>query len=233
MAPLVAVAAERLEFTGLLRRLSALKTLDWPLDFAVEGKVDGQCWLLLANGPGPRLASEAVRAALSTRNPRAVISTGFCGALAHFLKRGDILIASEIHDFATGKRYPAAQPYCPPGPAVASILSLDRVAVTVRQKRELAALGASAVEMESGAVAPAALDRNIPFYCIRVVSDSASDTLPFDFNRFRDQSGRFNRGRIAAECILRPGAVPRLMELSRVCRSAAETLGEFLVNCKF
>ncbi len=109
----------------------------------------------------------------------------------------------------------------------------DRVAVTVRHKRELLALGCSVVEMEAGAVALAASDRNLPFYCIRVVSDTASESLPLDFNRFRDKSGRFNRGRIAAEALLRPTAVPRLLEFGRIARAASESLGEFLAQCKF
>jgi nucleoside phosphorylase len=203
------------------------------LDYAASFDLDGQPWVVLANGPGPRLASEAVRAALSTLQPKAVVSTGLCGGLAHSLRRNDVVLGEEVFDFAANRRFPAQLPRFSGAATSGSVLSLDRVAVTVRHKRELLALGCSVVEMEAGAVALAASDRNLPFYCIRVVSDTASESLPLDFNRFRDKSGRFNRGRIAAEALLRPTAVPRLLEFGRIARAASESLGEFLAQCKF
>jgi adenosylhomocysteine nucleosidase len=143
------------------------------------------------------------------------------------------VIADEIVDHAGNRRFAACQPRFEAPATTGAVLTMDRVAVTVRQKRELLALGCCVVEMEAGAVAAAAQDRNLPFYCVRAVSDTASESLPFDFNKFRDRNGRFNRGRIAAETLMRPTAVPRLLELGRAARSAAESLGEFLVQCQF
>jgi adenosylhomocysteine nucleosidase len=231
--PVVAIAAEQLEFAGLVRRGRNLKKLPWPVDYAVSLQINGRPWVLVANGPGPRLASEAVRAALSTVQPRAVLSTGLCGGLAHTLKRGDIYVGEEVFDHAGQRRFASQSPRFESPATTGRVLSMDRVAVTVRHKRELLALGCSVVEMEASAVALAAQDRNLPFYCIRAVSDTASESLPFDFNRFRDRSGRFNRGRIAAEALIRPTALPRLLELGRAARAASESLGEFLVQCQF
>jgi adenosylhomocysteine nucleosidase len=231
--PVVAVAAEQLEFSGLVRRGKNVKSLSWPVDYAVSLQVNGRPWILVANGPGPRLASEAVRAALSTVQARLVLSTGLCGGLAHTLKRSDILVGEEVLDHAGQRRFPTLIPRFDAPATTGRVLSMDRVAVTVRHKRELLALGCSVVEMEACAVALAAQDRNLPFYCIRAISDTASESLPFDFNRFRDRSGRFSRGRIAAEAFIRPTAVPRLLELGRASRAASDSLGEFLVQCHF
>jgi hypothetical protein len=113
------------------------------------------------------------------------------------------------------------------------VLSVNRVATTVGEKRALAAYGADAVEMEAAAVAAEAAEAKLPFHCVRVVSDTVSDELPLDFNEFRAASGRFNRRQIAAHVALHPWLAPRLLGFRRAVRRAADTLGDFLVHCHF
>lgn len=114
------------------------------------------------------------------------------------------------------------------------VASVDRVAITARDKCDLrASTGAAVVEMESAAVAKKAQEWNVPFGCVRVVSDAAEADLPLDFNRYRDADGRFERTRIALAALGRPFTVlPGLVRLDRDCRKAAERLGEFLANCE-
>ncbi len=170
-------------------------------------------WVLMANGPGARLVDrlfrisrEAAREALGGRwDIEGVMSVGFCGALDPALRVGDIVQEG--------------------------VLTLDRVAVTAAEKRELRErTHAAAVEMESAAVEAKAREWGVEFRCVKAVSDLASEDLPFDFNRYRDVEGRFSRGRIAAAAILRPARIPALMRLDRNCRIAAEKLGEFLTK---
>lgn len=230
---MVAIAAERVELSGLVRLCRNVKNLGWPLDFAVAAELNGAPWILLANGPGPRLASEAARASLSTLQPRGVLSTGLCGALEHTLRRFDIFLAEEVYDRAAERRYSVSLPQHQREAFTGRLLSQDRVVISLREKRELLVLGCAAVEMEAAAVAAAAQERNVPFYCVRVVSDTAAEAMPIDFNHFRDRSGRFSRGRIATEALLHPAAVPRLFGLNRIARRAAGSLGEFLAHCQF
>ena len=111
------------------------------------------------------------------------------------------------------------------------ILTSNRVAVTAAEKRALREqTGASAVEMEAGAVEAKAREWGVPFGCVKVVSDTASEDLPLDFNRCRDREGRFSRVRIAFAALARPWAISGLMRLDRHCRAAAEKLGEFLAH---
>ncbi|MCU1339930.1 MAG: putative phosphorylase, family 1 [Bryobacterales bacterium] len=114
------------------------------------------------------------------------------------------------------------------------VVSVDRVAITVQEKCELrTATGAAVVEMESAAVAQKAREWDVPFGCVRVVSDAAGEDLPLDFNQYRDADGRFERTRIALAALSRPFTVlPGLVRLDRHCRRAAERLGEFLANCE-
>lgn len=198
------VAAEQREFEGILRRLGGFKKLEWPAQFACEAAGNGDGFVMVANGPGARL----VEMALSKRiDVDGMISTGFCGALDPSLRVGDI-----------------ARDLC----------SIDRVAVTAAEKRELRnATGAAAVDMESAAVAKIAAAWSVPFRAIRAVSDAAGEDMPLDFNLYRDAEGRFSRTRIALAAMKRPfTAVPALLRLDRNCRTAAESLGNFFADSR-
>jgi adenosylhomocysteine nucleosidase len=109
------------------------------------------------------------------------------------------------------------------------------VAVTVAEKRELReATGAVVVDMEAAAVEEKAAQWNVPFRCIRVVSDIAGEELPLDFNRFQDSSGRFSLIRIATQALFHPFTVlPALLRLNKNCRSAGKQLGVFFADCRF
>jgi adenosylhomocysteine nucleosidase len=179
-------------------------------------KQAGERWLLAANGPGA-LAAQTLR---DKRNVEGIVSTGFCGALDPTLRIGDIVVSnaevSSPRPFVRGE-----------------ILSVDRVAVTAAEKRALRErTGAAAVEMEARVVEAKAREWGVPFRCVKVVSDLASEDMPLDFNLYRDSEGRFSRSRIALAAIARPFSVmPRLQQLDRDCRVAAEKLGEFFADC--
>jgi adenosylhomocysteine nucleosidase len=215
------VAAEAREFAGLLKRAGPARSLAWPgAAFAREIDRNGNRWLLIANGPGPTLTAQALE---TKPDVAAVVSIGFCGALDPALRIGDIVVSGEVPKgvealFTRG-----------------DVLSLNRVAVTAVEKRALReSSGAAVVEMESAAVASKAREWGVPFHCVRVVSDTAGEDMPLDFNRYRDADGRFDRWRIAMAALARPfTALPGLIRLDRNCRHAAEQLGEFLADCQF
>jgi adenosylhomocysteine nucleosidase len=199
------VAAESREFEGIVKQERAKRS----------------GWVLLANGPGPRLIKELINDALRERmSVDGIVSTGFCGALDPRLGVGDIVVS--------GEGVTSPRPF-----THGEILSLDRVAVTAAEKRELReSTGASAIEMESAAVAAKAREWGVPFRCIKVVSDIAQEDMPLDFNRYRDSAGRFSRSRIALAAMRHPfTAIPKLLRLDRNCRHAAEKLGEFFADC--
>lgn len=229
--PVLAVAAEPREFHGLMKQAGHATSLPWAVSFAREALMPSGRWILLANGPGPEMASAAIREALRHITPRAIVSTGYCGGLDPVLQTADLFIATEVLDSITGRRFPACVPHAPAALARGLLISVDRVAITRGQKQALSGTGASAVDMEAAAVAAAAEGIGCAFYCIRGVSDSAHESLPLDFNHFRDENGRFNHARIAAEAILHPVLIPGLVRLARSARQASSKLGEFLADC--
>lgn len=231
--PIVAIAAEALEFRGLLRHASRVTSLNWPIDFARRAEIAGHPWVLAANGPGPQLAARAVEAATAAERPQALLSTGFCGALDPELQTGDVFVTRCLQAPEQSKSYPALPVQNDRRHRQGTLVSLDRVAVTSQEKANLRAAGADAVEMEAAAVARHADNLQTPFFCVRVVSDSAADTLPIDFNHYRDAQGRFSRPRIAIAAIFRPAALAGLLRLDSHCRRASILLGDFLATCRF
>jgi len=232
--PLIAVAAEPLEFRGLLRRARRVRRLGWPLAFAREADIGGRRWILAAHGPGPRLARHAAQTSLDRCGGRAVVlSTGFCGGLDPMLRPGDVFIAGEIIEAATGARFPTLPLRDCPQARHGLLWSQDRVAATAEEKAQIRRRGPDAVDMEAAAVAAEAARRRVPFHCVRVVSDAADGSLPLDFNAFRDAEGRFSRSRITLFVLLHPSRVMPLLRFRRECRRAANRLGEFLVHCCF
>lgn len=232
--PVIAVASQPLEFAGLLRRTDAARRLAWPLAFAREARLQGRRWILAAHGPGPRLAATAAETALDRCGGRAVVlSTGFCGALDPSLRAGAIFAADEVLDAAGRRTFPARLPHSPQPYHQGRLLTQDRVAVSVQEKASLREHGADAVDMEAAAVAAEAERRNAPFYCVRVVSDSAGETLPVDFNACRGPEGRFSNSRITLAALLHPSSLIPLLRFGRTCRRAALILGDFLASCRF
>jgi adenosylhomocysteine nucleosidase len=222
------VAADALEFSGLLSHAERVVKLDWPLDFASRIWLNGREAVLVANGPGPKLAREAAEIAKTREELNGLVSTGFCGALDPALKPLDIFIATKVN---AGQARPPVNPTR--GYKTGALHSIDRVAITPAEKSELHKTGAAAIEMEAAAVAATAEEYNLPFYCIRVITDSANESLALDFNQMRDTSGRFSRTKILAAAFRKPTVIPKLIKLNKRCKDAAKALGDFIADTRF
>ncbi|MBC8166357.1 MAG: hypothetical protein H7Y20_10845 [Bryobacteraceae bacterium] len=177
----------------------------------------------VTGGAGPRLAAAAVAQAGTGFD--AVLSTGMCGALDPELGIGDVFVATEVNGSPAG--LPDTQEPYRSGPLV----SVDRIVGTVAAKRELFVAGYSAVEMEAGAVLESARRMNVPFYCIRSVSDTAAEEFCVDLNAARDREGRIRVSRILTQALRRPAILPELLRLRRNAETAARALGAFIATC--
>jgi adenosylhomocysteine nucleosidase len=226
------VASEPGELRGILWRCTQVRRLDWPLWFARSGELNGQRVLLVAHGPGRKLAAEAVDAALLRERPDALASVGFCGALDATLAVGEVFVATRVVNGS--QAYEAVLPDTRRAFRSGALISTDHVVSSVAEKQRLGAGGAAAVEMEAAAVAGRAKLENLPFYCVRAVLDLASEGFTLDFNGLRGPEGRFSRARILRAALAHPWlAAPELMRLGRRGRIAARALGEFLADCRF
>ncbi|MDX2181820.1 MAG: hypothetical protein SFV18_19660 [Bryobacteraceae bacterium] len=222
-APILLVGAEAFEFAELLRRFEHRPLPGAAVRFARVGQFKDRELVVMADGPGPKRARHAVLEALNRVRPAEIWSIGICGALDPGLRCGDVVVASQIVDRATGERFDAEGGDLP-------VVSQDRVAATVEEKRRLREYGV-AVEMEAAAVAREACRLGIPVLCFKAVSDTAGEEFGVDLNGSRDGEGRFRPERIVANALLQPlTRVPELFRLHRQSRTASNALGEFLVR---
>lgn len=234
MKTILLVAAESREFAGVRRLLRRPVRLQWPVDCSWSAEWNGEQVLLVANGPGPHLAGEALDVARSRESFDAVISTGFCGALDPALAPGDIFVASTVEAAERALSHTVLAPDTRRRYASGTLVSGDRVIQTAEEKRSLRAGGGDAVDMEAAAAAERASEWRLPFFCVRVVTDAADEGFACDFNAARDRDGRFSRWKMLLAACRRPGArLPELWRLRRRSREAAVCLGDFLADCRF
>jgi nucleoside phosphorylase len=113
-------------------------------------------------------------------------------------------------------------------PRPGAIRSIPYIAQTATEKRNLAANGAIAVEMEAAGVAARAESHGLPLYCIRAVTDLAGESLANDFNKALRLDGQFDTILILKGSLLHPLVrLPELFRLRKRCARAAHVLGDF------
>jgi adenosylhomocysteine nucleosidase len=188
-------------------------------------------FVLACGGEGPSLVRRAMdQVVAKTRGSfDAVVSTGVCGALDPALGVGDVFVAESVNGGAPCRLPATSLAYCK-----GALISVDRIVVTVAERRKLFASGYAAVEMEAAAVEARARELGTEFYCIRAVSDTASEEFAVDLNAARDTEGKIRVGRILWQAAFRPvTAFPQLLHLKRNADTASRALGAFLATCEF
>jgi adenosylhomocysteine nucleosidase len=133
---------------------------------------------VLRTGVGPERAAAALRRRLARGvRPALVVSSGFAGALPGPLPLHGCITATELLRLEAGRVVPVA---LAPGalrvlPGAARCAVLSAVAVT---RAAPPCPSATAVDMESAALAEVAAGAGIPFAVLRVISDTAAAPFP-------------------------------------------------------
>jgi nucleoside phosphorylase len=176
---------------------------------------------VLITGMGRKNAERTVADYLAASEAACVLTCGFAGGLAPGLGIGDIFF--ETADGALAERLTAA------GARAGRIYCADRIATTAVEKKKLRMdSGADAVEMESAAVQEICRDRRIRCATVRVISDTAEEDLPLDFNRLAKADQSLDYAKLAWEVAKAPGIISGLLRLQRQTRLAAEKLAAVL-----
>lgn len=179
---------------------------------------------VLLTGIGQRNAEKAIRRALSEQSPKLVLTCGFAGGLNPELATGTVIFSAD-EDFRLSPALLAV------GALPARFHCAERIATTVGQKRALQqSTGADAVEMESGVIRAISREHNIPSATVRVISDSAEEDLPLDFNLLMDAEQNLSYGRLAMTLAGSPGKISALLNLQRQTKAAAEKLAQVLAG---
>ena len=232
MTRILMVAADAIEFPGILRQATGVAPAKLGIDWSRSARLGSYELLLAANGMGALRASAAVDAALQSFRAEAIVSTGFCGALESEFKIADVIVGTAV---STGSQtFPALCPASGRLHRRGVVCCIDHVAQTAAEKRRLRAGGASAVEMEAGGVAERAQARGLPFYCVRVVTDLADEDMANNFNQALRPDGHFATINILRGALRNPLVrLPELLRLRNRCVRAAGALGDFIADCRF
>ena len=178
---------------------------------------------ILITGIGRNNAEKSVREFLATHSPELVLTCGFAGGLNPDLKPGDVVFEVQSPESKVQSQLIAA------GAKPARFFCADRIATTVAEKKKLRAeTGADAVELESGAIHAICRERGIPCATVRVISDTASEDLPLNFNALSKPDMNLDYGKLAWAVVKSPGKIGALLKLQKQTQFAAERLAEVL-----
>lgn len=132
-------------------------------------------------GVGIDSAERALRQLFKLHRPRTVISAGFAGGLDPRLKIADLLVATNFSDarlLDCARHVGAEHAHCYYG----TLTTQPQIADTGESKLFLGRqTGASAVDMETAAIAEACHRFGLPMLAVRSISDLATDSLPVPF----------------------------------------------------
>lgn len=181
-------------------------------------------WIAACAGTGQAAATRAF-AAIEDGGPiDLVFSIGWAGALDREIRGGTAHNVAGVVDVRTGERF-----LCDAGAGELWLATSPRVAGRAEKRRLAASYDATLVDMEAAAIARLAAMREIPFYCIKGVSDGFSARLP-DLNPFISPNGEFRMASFALFAILRPWYWPALLTMGENSRKAAQAIAQSLLD---
>ena len=177
---------------------------------------------IVVTGIGKRNAENAVLSFFEQQTPILVLTCGFAGGLSPELDSGTIVYEEDPDTkfgFALEKL----------GAKRIRFFCASRMIITSSEKRALRQeTGADAVEMESGHIRRLCNERNIPWITVRVISDTANEELPLDFNLFMNKSDRISYVRLVRTVLKSPSKVPKILSFRKRSIWAAEKLADAL-----
>jgi adenosylhomocysteine nucleosidase len=193
-------------------------------------KLCGETVPIFFTGIGRANAEKATRAFLATHAPQLLLTCGFAGGLVPELKIGDVVF--EIPPEGGNDGYAAVRAkLVERGAKPGKIVCVDRIATTAKEKQKLReATGAEAAEMESAAVQAICRERGIRCVTVRVISDTANDDLPLDFNKFLNEDKSVDMSKLMMAVAKAPWKMGALMQLQQNTKMAAHKLAEVLAG---
>lgn len=170
--------------------------------------------------------------------PDLLLSAGFCGGIDSELLVGDTVVA--VHYAIASETTLENIPIAIPGISKKVVRTMTDSGIrafesffvstpAVMNKATIAALLPDyakypTVEMESSAIALVAVEKKIPFFAIRTVSDPRSEELLFSIEEFCDKQLNISIPRVLLTIVKRPYILPQLLRLARNSRIAGRSL---------
>jgi adenosylhomocysteine nucleosidase len=246
------VAALDSELAGIRRRMEIADSFNVGEVRIEQGRLGGQDCLLVQSGMGRQRAEQALRYVLDQYQPVAVLSLGFCGALAATLRVGDLVVCSPVGALLTMPSGPHVAPspvgwlHCdgslaqqalaipmPPGLGQlvgGGCLTVPSAAGPRGVKQWLSESFVSVVvDMESFWIGSLAQEAGVPFLVVRSVSDTLAEWLP-SFDGLIDDFGRASLTTLSRYLLHHPLRIAQLGRLGLQSQRAEKSLTYFTVT---
>lgn len=209
------------------------------LNVAEPVEIEKDIYLCLS-GIGDNSARAAMQSLLK-HNIDGVVSWGVAGAIDPKLNFGDILISETV--LYNNDKYTCSlnwfnninqelqnnYSFIKSGMMVTN----QEICSSIENKTSLYEnTGASAVDMESGAIAELAQSENIDYLILRAISDNANTAIPEVVTNHTDNLGRPDLFPFLFSCIKQPGQIIELVKLARCYKKALSNLGGIALNLK-
>ncbi len=188
--------------------------------------------LVAVSGMGSSAARSAAQRLIDA-GATSLVSWGLAGGLDPKLEAGAVCVPREVIA-ADGSRFRTARSWqeslsssVPRGGRVGNhdaLLTADHALETTADKSAAwRATGACAVDMESSAVAQVAEAHGVPFIAVRVIVDTARDSVPPTVAG-ASRAGKVRLGRLILGMIRSPAQIASLLRLARRYRVALRSL---------
>ena len=228
------VAAMEEELHSLRQRLTGVQPVALSSGSAVRGLLGSREVVLVETGEGAAAAEKGLEALLARQDIEALLIVGVAGALSPDLAVGDLVVASSVRNEQGAVESPDAtlleRALESDSVVRGGVLSVEKIVVEPAAKQDLwQSMGGGpfqVVDLESATYANLAAKRQIPYLALRAVSDTATETLPLDFNAFRTPDGRINRSKVARHLIFHPHLVGPLKGLRSRLRECAVSMAD-------
>jgi adenosylhomocysteine nucleosidase len=181
-------------------------------------------WIAACAGAGQAAATRAFSAIEDGGPIDLVFSIGWAGALRPEMTPGSAHNVAGVIDVKTGERF-----RCDAESGDQWLVTAPAVAGPDEKLRLAKAYNAALVDMEAAAIARLAAMRQIPFYCIKGVSDGLDAKLP-DFNRFLSPTGQVETARLVLYAMFRPWHWPALIQMGENSSKASQGIAELVLN---
>jgi adenosylhomocysteine nucleosidase len=194
---------------------------------AWQGSIEGAACIAVCAGMGKAAAERACAIAIREAPLNTLVSMGWAGALSCGMQPGDAYVVNEVVDSASGEGFPTQSPARQGNARPLKLVTIDHVALAAEKRRLGESYQAVLVDMEAATVARFARGQGVPFYCLKAVSDTASEVLP-DFSRYTDTQGQLQLAALLAHVAIRPRYWPGLARIGKNGKKGALALATAL-----
>ena len=234
-AEVVCVFALGAEAGGLVDLLRDQVTSRCATFLEYAGTLGNRRLAVIESGVGQNAAAQATEDAIAIHQPKWVISAGFAGALHEDLRRGHILMPSQVVEtgharLEVGLKLDPDTITSTPSLHSGPLLTVDKLVRTTAEKRALAEqYAAVACDMETFAVASACQESGTRFISVRVISDALEDELPKEVESLLNQDSLASKLGAATGAIFnRPSSIKDMWNLKEQAIKASDRLARFL-----